>query len=183
MLLRRLKTGGINLKREFRTRTASIKDLESILNIYNQGIEDRIATLEEDQKDIGYMTEWFNNHQGRFEVIVIENGDEIVGWASLNPYSNRCAYAGVADLSIYIRRDYRGKGVGSILLKDVERIAFKNHFNKIVLFTLSFNDLGQRLYRKNGYREVGVFKNQGKLDGRYVDVMIMEKVFEDQFEL
>jgi L-amino acid N-acyltransferase YncA len=164
------------MKAEFRTRQASINDLESILNIYNQGIEDRIATLEEDQKDIEYMTQWFNSHNRRFAVIVIENNEEIVGWASLNPYSNRCAYAGVADLSIYIRRDYRGKGVGSQLLKEIEYTATLNQFNKIVLFTFPFNSLGQGLYRKNDYREVGVFKNQGKLDGRFVDVMIMEKI-------
>ncbi|MEH7097929.1 arsinothricin resistance N-acetyltransferase ArsN1 family A [Neobacillus vireti] len=161
---------------EFRTRLVSINDLESILHIYNQGIEDRIATLEEDQKDIGYMTEWFNIHNGRFAVIVIETNGEIVGWTSLNPYSNRCAYVGVADLSIYIRRDYRGRGVGSLLLKEIESTAIRNQFNKIVLFTFPFNNLGQGLYRKNGYREVGVFKNQGKLDGCYVDVMIMEKI-------
>ncbi|MBT2733478.1 arsinothricin resistance N-acetyltransferase ArsN1 family A [Bacillus sp. ISL-7] len=165
------------MKTGFKTRLASIDDLEAILNIYNQGIEDRIATLEQDQKDIEYMTEWFNKHKGRFAVIVIENNDEIVGWASLNPYSNRCAYAGVADLSIYIRRDYRGKGVGSLLLKEIEYTATKNQFNKIVLFTFPCNKLGQGLYRKNGYREVGIFKNQGKLDGRFVDVMIMEKIF------
>ncbi|MEH7418156.1 arsinothricin resistance N-acetyltransferase ArsN1 family A [Neobacillus drentensis] len=160
----------------FETRVASIDDLEAILNIYNEGIKDRIATLEEDQKDIGYMTEWFKNHNKRFAVMVIEDEDEIVGWASLNPYSNRCAYAGVADLSIYIRRDYRGKGVGSILLREIERVAIKNDFYKIVLFTFPFNKLGQGLYRKNGYREVGVFHKQGKLDGRFVDVMIMEKI-------
>ncbi|WP_342433899.1 arsinothricin resistance N-acetyltransferase ArsN1 family A [Neobacillus sp. FSL H8-0543] len=160
----------------YKSRLATINDLESILNIYNQGIEDKIATLEEDQKDLGYMTEWFNDHNERFAAIVIENNDEIVGWASLNPYSNRCAYVGVADLSIYIRRDYRGKGVGSVLLKEIECTAIKNEFNKIVLFTFPFNKLGQGLYRKKGFREVGVFKNQGKLEGRYVDVMIMEKI-------
>ncbi|MBT2659324.1 N-acetyltransferase [Bacillus sp. ISL-18] len=165
------------MKAVFKTRLASINDLESILSIYNQGIEDRIATLEEDQKDIGYMTEWFSNHNRRFAVIVIENNDKIVGWASLNSYSNRCAYAGVADLSIYIRRDYRGKGAGTLLLNEIERTAIKNEFNKIILFTFPFNNLGQSLYRKNGYREVGIFKNQGKLDGRFVDVMIMEKIF------
>ena len=164
------------MKVVYKTRLASIKDLQAILNIYNQGIEDRIATLEEDRKDIDYMTEWFNNHNGRFAVIVIENDDEIVGWASLNPYSNRYAYAGVADLSIYIRRDYRGKGVGSLLLKEIECTASKNDFNKIVLFTFPFNKLGQVLYRKIGYREVGLFKKHGKLDGRFVDVMIMEKI-------
>lgn len=160
----------------FKTRLASLNDLGAILNIYNQGIEDRIATLEENQKDIEYMTEWFNNHNERFAVLVIEDHDEIVGWASLNAYSNRSAYAGVADLSIYIRRDYRGKGVGSSLLKEIECTAIKNDFNKIVLFTFPFNNLGQGLYKKNGFREVGVFKNQGKLDGRFVDVMIMEKL-------
>lgn len=171
-----MKLGGKNMEAGFKTRLASINDLGAILNIYNQGIEDKIATLEESQKDIEYMTEWFNNHKERFAVLVIEDNDEIVGWASLNAYSNRSAYAGVADLSIYIRRDYRGKGVGSSLLKEIECTAIKNDFNKIVLFTFPFNNLGQGLYKKNGFREVGVFKNQGKLDGRFVDVMIMEKL-------
>ncbi|MEH7110618.1 arsinothricin resistance N-acetyltransferase ArsN1 family A [Bacillus sp. JJ1764] len=166
------------MKLEFRTRLASMSDLKSIVNIYNQGIEDRIATLEVDPKDMEYMTQWFNNHNGRYAVTVIEQNNEVVGWASLNPYSHRCAYAGVADLSIYIRRDFRGKGAGSILLKEVEQIALKNDFYKIVLFTFPFNKLGQGLYRKSGYREVGVFKNQGILDGQFVDVMIMEKVFD-----
>ncbi|PWU00998.1 MAG: GNAT family N-acetyltransferase [Bacteroidetes bacterium] len=167
------------MKAEFKTRLASTNDLESILHIYNQGIKDRIATLEEDQKDMEYMREWFKNHSGRFAVIVVEKEDKVIGWASLNPYSNRCAYAGVADLSIYIRRDYREKGVGSLLLKEIEYAALHNQFHKIVLFTFPFNQLGQGLYRKNGYREVGVFKDQGKLDGQFVDVMIMEKVFEN----
>ncbi|MDQ6598041.1 N-acetyltransferase family protein [Bacillus salipaludis] len=166
------------MKTELKTRLASVNDLASILYIYNQGIEDKIATLEEDKKDIEYMNEWFKNHNDRFAVIVVEKNNEIIGWASLNPYSNRCAYAGVADLSIYIKREYRGKGIGSLLLKKIEQTAIKNNFNKIVLFTFPFNQLGQGLYRKNGFREVGVFKNQGKLNGRLVDVMIMEKVFE-----
>lgn len=165
------------MKQNWITRLATTDDLESILYIYNQGIEDRVATLEEDQKTKEYMEEWFRNHTERFAIIVVENEVGIVGWASLNPYSNRCAYAGVADLSIYIRRDYRGKGVGSILLKEIELIAIRNKFNKIILFTFPFNDLGQHLYRKNNYREVGILKNQGKLDGQFVDVMIMEKIF------
>lgn len=165
------------MKMEIRIRQASEHDLDSILNIYNQGIEDRIATLEENTKDIGYLKEWFNSHNDRYAVIIAEKENEIVGWTSLNPYSNRCAYAGVADLSIYIRRDHRGKGVGSLLLKEIERTAIQNGFDKIVLFTFPFNNLGQSLYKKSGYREVGIFKNQGKLDGRFVDVLIMEKIF------
>ena len=55
-------------------------------------------------------------------------------------------------------------------------IAEENDFNKIVLFTFPFNQVGQGLYKKRGYREVGVFKNQGILDGEFVDVMAMEKL-------
>lgn len=151
-------------------------DLESILRIYNQGIVDRIATLETDEKDLSYMTNWFNDHMGRFTVLVAEEDNQVIGWASLNRYSNRCAYDGVADLSIYIDRDSRGKGVGKALLRELEGVARLNHFYKIILFTFPFNELGQGLYKKCGYREVGVFRNQGILDGNFVDVMAMEKV-------
>lgn len=157
-------------------RLAGESDISSILDIYNQGIEDRIATLESDVKDYAYMKDWFDRHQGRYAVVVAEQEGKVAGWASLNPYSNRCAYNGVADLSVYIARDYRGKGIGKKLLTEIESLASAHEFHKIVLFTFPFNQLGQGLYRKMGYREVGVFHNQGILDGKFVDVMGMEKI-------
>ena len=66
--------------------------------------------------------------------------------------------------------------MGSALLPVIERVARDNAFHKIVLFTLPFNAAGQALYRKLGYREVGVFKEQGTIGGRPVDVMAMEKL-------
>lgn len=157
-------------------RRATEADISSILQIYNQGIEDRIATLESELKDVVYMQEWFEKHQGRFSVLVAEDNGIVVGWASINPYSNRCAYDGVGDLSIYIHRDHRGKGIGGQLLREIETVGKENKFYKIVLFTFPFNHLGQSLYRKAGYREVGVFQNQGLLEGNFIDVMAMEKL-------
>ena len=157
-------------------REAVNEDLESIRFIYNQGIEDRIATLESETKDLTYMLNWFEKHHGRYKVLVAEEEGLVVGWASLNQYSNRSAYDGVADLSIYILRGFRGKGIGRRLLSALEIIAKQNNFHKIVLFTFPFNQLGQHLYRKNGFDEVGIFKNQGVLDGKFVDVMAMEKL-------
>ncbi|MCK2002686.1 arsinothricin resistance N-acetyltransferase ArsN1 [[Brevibacterium] frigoritolerans] len=157
-------------------RVAMETDIDSIKEIYNQGIEDRVATLETELKDQAFMEEWFAKHIGRFKVIVAEQEGEIVGWASLNQYNNRSAYNGVADLSVYISRDNRGKGIGGLLLQSIEKLAKENDFNKIVLFTFPFNQIGQGLYKKRGYREVGVFKNQGILDGEFVDVMAMEKL-------
>lgn len=157
-------------------RQAQQTDLESILSIYNQGIEDRIATLEVEPKDMDYMTKWFENHNGRYRAFVAQVDGEVVGWGSLQPYSHRCAYAGVAELSVYIRRDSRGKGVGQKLLAALEDFAKANDFHKLVLGTFPFNQNGQGLYKKMGFREVGTFKNQGKIDGKWVDVMWMEKL-------
>ena len=159
-----------------RVRNATAADLDAIGRIYNEGIEDRIATLDVDPKTAGDMAAWWSVHQGRFVVLVAQNAaDEIVGWASLNPYSNRCAYDGVADLSVYVARAARGTGVGSALLRALEKTAKAHDFHKIVLFTFTFNAGGQGLYRKSGFREVGTFHEMGKLEGRFVDVMAMEK--------
>ncbi|MDO3408327.1 arsinothricin resistance N-acetyltransferase ArsN1 [Saccharibacillus sp. CPCC 101409] len=157
-------------------RSAGPDDLAAIRDIYNQGIEDRVATLETQTKSLDDMRKWFEDHRGRYAVLVAEQRGGIVGWASLNRYSQRSAYDGVADLSVYIARSARGAGVGSRLLKALEAAALEREFYKIVLFTFPFNSAGQRLYRKMGYREVGTFEKQGILDGERIDVMIMEKL-------
>ncbi|WP_046225848.1 arsinothricin resistance N-acetyltransferase ArsN1 family A [Paenibacillus dauci] len=159
-------------------RSAQKEDLPAIRQIYNQGIEDRIATLESEAKDQHYMENWFKSHQDRYTVLVAYQQEKMAGWASLNPYSQRCAYDGVADLSIYIARDCRGKGIGSQLLSALEASAKLQQFYKIVLFTFPFNTAGQQLYQKHGYRTVGTFEKQGILDGQMIDVMIMEKLLE-----
>ena len=156
-------------------RVANRDDIERIRSIYNQGIEDRIATLESEIKDSAYMENWFDGHQGRQEVIVAESAGFVIGWAALSPYSHRCADRGVAELSVYVDRAHRGKGAGSALLAGIEEEPAVSRFRKIVLFLYPFNTAAQSLYPNTGYREVGVFKNHGMLDGRLVDLMIMEK--------
>jgi L-amino acid N-acyltransferase YncA/protein-tyrosine-phosphatase len=159
-----------------RVRSATAADLDAIGRIYNEGIEDRIATLDVNPKTADDMAAWWSAHHGRHAVLVaVSQAGDVVGWASLNPYSNRCAYAGVADLSVYVARGVRGTGVGSLLLHALEKTAKAHDFHKIVLFTFTFNAGGQGLYRKLGYREVGTFHEMGKLDGTFVDVMAMEK--------
>jgi phosphinothricin acetyltransferase len=157
-------------------RFATEHDLPAIRRIYNEGIADRIATLDLDEKTAGEIAVWWNDHGERYAVLVAECSGEVVGWASLNRYSHRCAYDGVADLSIYVARAVRGGGVGAALLAELERVAAEREFHKIVLFTFAFNEGGQRLYRGRGFREVGLFREQGRLDGRFVDVMAMEKI-------
>jgi phosphinothricin acetyltransferase len=157
-------------------RSANDGDMAAITRIYNQGIEDRLATLETNPKTEQEVRDTFAGRAPRYALIVAERDGQIRGWASLNPYSHRCAYDGVADLSVYVERSSRGAGIGRQLLEQLEKSARAGGFHKIVLFTFPSNQAGQRLYRRMDFREVGIFREQGTLDGHFVDVMAMEKI-------
>ena len=165
------------LQRLTHIRAATVADLEAIRQVYNEGIEDRVATLDLDPKTKEEILEWWSQHDDRFAVIVAANEQGgALGWASLNQFSHRCAHAQIADLSVYVSRSQRGRGIGFELLQALEGRAREGRFHKIVLHALNTNDSGKRLYRKAGFSEVGVFKEHGLLDGTFVDVVAMEKL-------
>ena len=161
----------------YSVRIAVPGDIQRITMIYNQGIEDRIATLETSFKKESDMTDWLVKRSEAHKVLVIEDDKGAVwGWASLNPFNSRCCYSGVADFSIYIERSMRGKGLGKKLLAALIETAGEQGFHKLVLSALSRNEAGKQLYKAAGFREVGTYINQGVLDGKWVDVTIMEKL-------
>ncbi|MCE4956826.1 arsinothricin resistance N-acetyltransferase ArsN1 family A [Macrococcoides caseolyticum] len=155
-------------------RKATINDIEFIKSIYNQGIEDKIATLESDVKDNTYIENWLFDRSEKYSTLVLENENQVLGFATINPYNSRCAYSDVGEISIYIERENRGKGYGTLLLSNVVEIAKTNKFHKLVLFALEQNKAGNKLYEKVGFNHVGVFKEQGKIDGEFVDIVIKE---------
>ena len=95
---------------------------------------------------------------------------------SLNPYNPRAAYRHVADFSIYVERAYRGRGVGKLVLTRLIELARELGYHKLVLSAFPFNAAGMALYVRQGFRTVGIFKEQGLLDGRWVDTIVMEKL-------
>lgn len=162
----------------FSTRLALPDDLPAIGIIYNQGIEDRIATLEADPKTTAQMEEWFAGRSNRHPVLVLTGASKIVGWASLNPFHSRCCYDGVADLSIYLHRDNRGQGLAKILLAGLEKLAVTLGYRKLVLSMLEHNQPARLFYLRHGFREVGTYYQQGILDDRYINIVIMEKLLD-----
>lgn len=166
----------------YQVRLAAAEDIEAITRIYNQGIEDRIATLETSPRKESEMLEWLVKRDEAHKVLVIKDDNGIVfGWASLNPFNSRCCYSGVADISIYIERNMRGKGLGKILLNALADTAKEQGFHKLVLSALSKNEAGRQLYKAAGFREVGTYINQGILEGKWVDVTIMEKLLVNNY--
>ncbi|HEU5189064.1 MAG TPA: arsinothricin resistance N-acetyltransferase ArsN1 family A [Methylomirabilota bacterium] len=167
---------------EFAIRAATASDAAAICLIYNQGIEDRIATLETELRTPAERGQWLAARGPRHPVFVAEAppGAEgpavVVGWGSLNVYNPREAYRYVADFSVYVERGWRGRGVGRQLLAHLIEQARALDYHKMILSTFPFNESGVALYERMGFTKVGVFREMGRLDGRWVDTLIMEKL-------
>ena len=161
---------------ELQVRAARFGDLPLIQDIHNQGIIDRVATLDTEVRTMTDMQLWFKRHGPRHPVLIAEADGSIAGWASLNTFNVRPAYQYVADLSIYLARSWRGKGLGARLLSPLIPLASELGYHKIVLSAFPTNTAGMRLYARQGFTMVGIYKEMGLLDGLWVDTIIMEKL-------
>jgi phosphinothricin acetyltransferase len=161
---------------ELTVRDARPEDAAPIATIYNQGIIDRIATLETEERTPEERVAWLAAREARHPVLVAESDGTVVGWGSLNQFNPRKTYEYVADFSVYVERAWRGKGVGSALLRALIARAQQLGYHKMVLSAFPWNALGMALYQKHGFRTVGIYKEQGLLDGEWVDTIIMEKI-------
>ena len=157
-------------------RDATGADVEAICRIHNQGIADRVATLDMPLRTPADTRAWLSDHGPRHPVVVAELDGAIVGWASLNRFNPRPVYDFVADFSVYIERSHRGQGIGRVLLERLVDLARGLGYHKMVLAALALNNVGLALYTRAGFRYVGVYREQGQLEGRWVDVVIMEKL-------
>ena len=161
---------------DYCTRLAGPRDAADIARIFNQGIEDRLATLETEPRTPAERREWLATTSARHPVIVAEHEGQIVGWGSLNVFNARPAYRHVADFSVYVERAWRGKGVGRVLLERLIELAREHGYHKLVLSAFPVNTAGVALYERLGFRTVGIYREQGLLDGRWVDTIIMERL-------
>jgi phosphinothricin acetyltransferase len=164
----------------YRIRLAEPDDAGAICAIYNQGIEDRVATLETELRTPEERRAWMASRSPRHPVIVAEGEPgRVLGWGSLNVYNPREAYRFVADISVYVERAARGRGVGAALLTRLTELGGAHGFHKLVLSAFPHNKAGMALYEKLGFRTVGIYHEQGLLDGRWVDTMVMEKLLSE----
>jgi phosphinothricin acetyltransferase len=165
---------------ETTVRPAREGDDAAVCAIYNEGVADRLATLDTHERTVEEMRRWRGSRGPRHPVLVAERGGEVVGWGSLNEFNPREAYRHVADFSVYVRRTDRRQGVGARLTRACIDRARELGYHKLVLAALDENGAGRALYARLGFREVGIYREQGRLDGRWVDVVVMERLLEVQ---
>ena len=162
---------------DYRVRAATEADAPAICLIYNQGIEDRLATLETELRTPDERRQWLKARGPRHPVIVAEpEAAGPIAWASLNVFNARACYRHVADISVYVERAWRGRGAGRVLLGRLVELGREHGFHKLVLSAFPFNQAGVALYAKLGFRTVGIYREQGLLDGAWVDTIIMERL-------
>jgi len=157
-------------------RLATADDAAAIAEIYNQGIEDRVATYETRRRSAEDQRGWLQSVAGHYPAIIAQIDGEIIGWAGAGPYRDRECYRGIGEFSMYVRRDWRSRGVGDLLLAGLITEAERMGLWKLLSRIFTFNEASRALCRKHGFREVGVYEKHARLDGRWLDVVIVERL-------
>jgi L-amino acid N-acyltransferase YncA len=152
-------------------RPATPADAGAIATIYNQGIEDRIATFETRLRNAADIRPWFGS---RYPIVVVEENHEVVAFAAASSYRPRACYAGIAEVSIYVERNCRRRGAGRLALEELIRAAELAGFWKLLSRVFTDNIGSRTLIRSVGFREVGIYEKHGRLDGVWRDVVIVE---------
>ena len=155
------------------TRNATQADADAIAQIYNEGIGDRIATFETRPRSADDVARWFD---GVHPVVIVEDGGRIVGFASTSSYRPRECYAKIAEFSVYIARDSRGRGVGRRALEALIEASAAAGLHKLVSRIFPENVASRAACRSVGFREVGIYKAHGQLEGVWKDCVIVERI-------
>lgn len=156
-------------------RPATDRDADAVAAIYNQGIAERGATFEVQPRSADDIRARLADQQ-RYPLLVAEDDGQVIGWAGLSGYRPRACYAGIAEFSIYLDRQARGRGVGRQLLEALVAAAETRGYWKLVSRIFPFNAASRALCRSAGFREVGVYEKHGCLDGQWLDVIIVERL-------
>lgn len=158
-------------------RAASPRDLPAITAIYNDAVLHLTATMDTVPKSLRQQRAWFKRHGGRYPVLVAVEAGEVVGWASLSRWSDRPAYDGTSEISVYVREDARGRGIGTRLMRPLLSEGRKRGLHTVIARIAGGNVASVRLHEAFGFKEVGVTREVGFKFGKRIDVLLMQKVF------
>jgi L-amino acid N-acyltransferase YncA len=157
--------------RDVRVEDMREDDWPAVRAIYEQGIATGDATFETAVPD---WRSWDASHLA-LPRLVARAGRSVVGWAALSSVSERCAYTGVAEASVYVAEDARGLGVGRLLLDELLVGAERAGIWTVQAGVFPENAASLALHRACGFRTVGTRERLGRLNGRWRDVVLLER--------
>ena len=157
-------------------RLARAEDADAMRTIYNIEVTDSTVTFDLVPRPLEDQQAWLAAHSGAYPAIVAITAEEVVGFASLSPYRSRPAYATTVEDSVYVRRDRRGNGYGRALLQELLTLATGHGFHSVMGRIVGGHEASIALHRACGFRMVGVEREVGRKFGRWLDVVVMQRL-------
>jgi L-amino acid N-acyltransferase YncA len=155
-------------------RPAVAGDAEAVAAIYNEGIEDRVATFETRLRTPDEVVAWLD--EGLPFLVAVDGDGALLGFARVSPYSDRCAYAGVGEHGVYMARAARGRGVGRRLLEALSEASEAAGMHKLTSRIFTDNAVSRPVHLAAGFTEVGIQRRHGRLDGEWKDCVLVERL-------
>ena len=158
-------------------RHATLGDNTAIMEIYNEAVLSTSATFDTEPRTPEQQLAWWNKHKQNHPILVAEENGKVIGWASLSPWSDRCAYDTTVELSVYVHKNHRGQGTGSKLLELIttEGKGCGNH--TIISRITQGNESSIHIHEKAGYTNIGGMKEVGFKFGKFLDVHLMQIIY------
>ena len=157
-------------------RLARLDDAEAIRSIYNLEVTGSTVTFDLVPRTLADQEAWLVEHEGVHPAVVAETGGEVVGFGSLAPYRSRPAYATTVEDSVYVRRDCRGMGVGRSVLGELLRLGTVHGFHAVMARIVGGHEASIGLHTAGGFQLVGIEREVGRKFGRWLDVVLMQRL-------
>jgi L-amino acid N-acyltransferase YncA len=157
-------------------RLAQATDAEAMRAIYNLEVLESTVTFDLVPRSHDDQRAWLLAHNGAHPAVVAVDGDLIVGFGSLSPYKDRPAYSTTVEDSVYVDRNWRGKGVGRLILDELLKLATTHGFHSVIARIVGDHDASIALHERCGFTFVGVEREVGRKFGRWLDVVELQRL-------
>ncbi len=158
-------------------RLARLEDGEGIRAIYNVEVTESTVTFDLVPRSEAEQEQWLLQHAGAHPAVVaVEAGGAVLGFGALSPYRSRPAYATTVEDSVYVRRDVQRRGIGRAILTELLALATSHGFHAAIARIVDGHEASIRLHRACGFELVGVEREVGRKFGRWLDVVVMERL-------
>lgn len=160
-------------------RRAERRDIPELMDIYNDAILHTTATFDTEVKDIVNRTAWFEEHVGNYVIYVYEEGGCVAGYASLSRYRDRKAFDSAVEISIYIHKNHRGRGIGRSLMQETLAYAEKcEEIETVISLITGENATSIHLHEKFGFSYCGQIKNAGVKFGKKLSLNAYQIIYD-----
>lgn len=157
-------------------RLARRDDAGALADIYNHAVTSSTDVFDLVPRTLTEQQSWLTERSGAHAVLVAEVDGQVIGFASLSPYQARPAYRTTVEDSVYVRHDRQGEGVGLALLERLIGLATDHGFHAVIARIAGGNDGSVALHKACGFEEVGLEQEVGRKFGRWLDVVVMERL-------